>query len=92
MLDPPQICNHYRNSGKLDPVFRERVKSELEARGWSLNKLANESGVRYSVIYDWLGESGETKQGPTVATLEKIWKVLDLPLPPSKLAKKKGAK
>jgi transcriptional regulator with XRE-family HTH domain len=68
-------------------MFRERVKAELESRGWSLLRLSRESGVTYSVIQDWLSDDGKSKLGPSTVILEKILAAVGFKMPPMRKPK-----
>lgn len=66
-------------SAILSPrMIREAVKAELAKRDWTLYRLAQETGIRYSRIHDWLGDKGVGERGPSIENLEKIMAALGL--------------
>ena len=42
-----------------DKMIREEIKKELDRRGWSALKLANETGIRYPSISEYLANKKE---------------------------------
>lgn len=55
-------------------MFRETIKAELDQRGWSVRRLADETGVRYASLIDYLNE----KKDLSGSNLEKVLITLKL--------------
>lgn len=56
--------------------LKEKLRELMEARGWTIYKLAKESGVSWSTIRNMFQRNTE----PTVPTLEALCRGLDITL------------
>ena len=55
--------------------IHERITELLEKRGWSLYKLAKESGIYETTVYDWFNEKHFT---PSAQSIEYICAALNI--------------
>ena len=46
--------------------IHERITELLEKRGWSLYKLAKESGIYETTVYDWFNEKHFTPSAQSI--------------------------
>ncbi|MCL6598960.1 MAG: helix-turn-helix domain-containing protein [Alicyclobacillus macrosporangiidus] len=58
----------------MSSAVAENVQRLLKARGWTVYRLAKESGVSLTALYNL----GKHTSGPTASTLVKIAKTLDV--------------
>jgi len=64
--------------------YREVVRAALSRRGWSIRRLARESGVPHATIADWLRVPPESDMH--TATLARLAHALGLELRPGERA------
>ncbi len=57
--------------------IKYKIKAEIESRKISIYKLANDAGVSETCIRNWFGKRDYT---PSIYSLEKVCKALDLSL------------
>ena len=55
-------------------MLRTAIKSEIDQRGWSISKLAKESGIRYPSLTEFI----KGRKNLESSNIEKILKVLNL--------------
>lgn len=64
-------------------MIRETIKEELQKRGWNVKQLANETGIRYPTLTEYLGGKKEM----TTPLLEKLFSSLNLTIQPDYMPK-----
>lgn len=57
--------------------IQKRILELLAARGWSVYKLAQETGIHQTTVYDWFNEKGFT---PSRRSLEAVCGALGISL------------
>lgn len=55
-------------------MIHEDIKKEIEQRGWSISRLASETGIRYPSLTEWFKENKEL----STINLEKILNTLKM--------------
>lgn len=55
-------------------MIREAIKQELKNRGWTIEKLSKESGIRYQTLTEFLNGN----KGLFIKHLETVFETLDL--------------
>ena len=73
-------------------MIRELALKRLAQWGWSLKKLADETGISYSRIHDWLATNGKGTRGPSAQNMESIFRVLNIEVRLTGSAKPRKAK
>lgn len=58
------------------PTFAERLRVLMEAKGWSVNDLARESGLSFNTVKSYLA-SGANNRLPTLANARRLAKALE---------------
>lgn len=58
-------------------MIREKINSELTYRGWSVRRLADETGIRYASLTEYLSKKRELSS----KNLEIVFKTLDIMQP-----------
>ena len=57
--------------------YKSRIQEFLDAKGWTINKLADEAGFTHSTVYKLMNNENRS---PTLATLETICTALEISL------------
>lgn len=57
--------------------YKSRIQELLDAKGWTINKLADEAGFTHSTIYKLMNNQNGS---PNLATLEAICTALEISL------------
>ena len=60
----------------MTPTTRDQLRAYLDRKGWTITRLAKESGIGEKTIRNFLGGTGN----PTYDILLKIKQTLNLPL------------
>lgn len=55
--------------------YVSRIKELLDAKGWTVNKLADEAGITHSTLYKMMNSDNVS---PTLTTLEAICNALEI--------------
>ena len=57
--------------------YISRIQELLDAKGWTVNKLADEAGITHSTLYKLMNNKNVT---PNLTTLESICNALEISL------------